>query len=307
MYSKFKRSLELFKACFSVFKGNARLLIFPLFNLLPVLIILSFFLVLLFAGQIITDTSPDGVQSIAFNGDDIIKKALKRADHILANFPNIAFIAIYLVMMFIATFINVAFYSEILKAINGQTVSIFRGFQTATKKIKAIFLWSLLTGIVGVIIRFLAEQLDFFGRWIMGLVGIAWSVVTVFAIPVLIREESQSNPVNYLKYSAKLIKKTWGEGVIGFLTITIFTRVLILAFFFTPIILGSIIAASGFKVGLWVIVVGALIALFLSFVVIYLQSLMTNIFRCTLYVYASEGVVPTAFSEDVLIDSFKLK
>ena len=307
MYSKFKRSLELFKACFLVVKGNARLLIFPLFNLLPVLIILSFFLVPLFADQIITDTSPDGVQSIAFNGDDIIKKALKRADHILANFPNIAYIAIYLVMMFIATFINVAFYSEILKAINGQSVSIFRGFQTATKKIKAIFLWSLLTGIVGVIIRFLAEQLDFFGRWIMGLVGIGWSVVTVFAIPVLIREENQSNPVNYLKYSAKLIKKTWGEGVIGFLAITIFTRLLILAFFFTPIVLGSIIAASGFKVGLLVIVVGVLIALFLSFVVIYLQSLMTNIFRCTLYVYASEGVVPTAFSEDMLIDSFKLK
>jgi len=180
-------------------------------------------------------------------------------------------------------------------------------FKTATKKIKAILLWSLLSGIVGVVIRSLEEQFDFIGRWIMGLIGFEWSIVTVFAIPVLIREENQSNPLNYLKYSTKLIKRTWGEGIIGFLAITMLSWLLILACIVTPIILGIAIVVAGFKVGVWVLMVGLFISPFLICVVIYLQSLMTHIFRCTLYVYASEGVVPTAFSEDVLIDSFKRK
>ena len=304
MYRKFKKSLEIFRSCFSVFKSNKKLLIFPLFNLLPGLIILSFFLVPLWETlTAMVVTGANGSWSIDFNGDSF----LQRIFEILSNITMIGYIAIYLLMMFVATFINVAFYSELLKAINGQRVFIFRGFKTATKKIKAILLWSLLSGIFGVVIRLLEEQFDFIGRWIMGLIGFAWSIVTVFAIPVLIREENQSNPLNYLKYSAKLIKRTWGEGVIGFLAITMFSWLLILACFVTPIILGVGIAAAGFKVGLWVLMVGLLIAPFLVFVVIYLQSLITHIFRCTLYVYASEGVVPTAFSEDVLIDSFKRK
>ena len=90
--------------------------------------------------------------------------------------------------MFIFTFINVAFYSELLKVINGQGVFIVRGFKIATKKVKAIFHWSLLSGIVGVVIRLLEDQFDFIARKIMGLIGFTWSIVTVFAIPVLIRE-----------------------------------------------------------------------------------------------------------------------
>jgi len=92
---------------------------------------------------------------------------------------------------------------------------IVRGFKTATKKVKVIFLWSLLSGIVGVVIRLLEDNFDFIGRKIMGLSCFTWSIVTVFAIPVLIREENQSNALNYLKYSAKLIKRTWGEGLLG--------------------------------------------------------------------------------------------
>ena len=141
----------------------------------------------------------------------------------------------------------------------------------------------------------------------MGLIGFTWSIVTVFAVPVLIREENQSNPLNYLKYSAKLIKRTWGEGVTGFLAITLFSWLLIFACFVSPIILGISLVAAGFKLGLWVLIVGLLITLFLIFVVIYLQSLVTHIFRCTLYVYAYEGVVPELFSENLLIDSFKQK
>jgi len=304
MYRKFKKSLDIFKSCFSVFKSNKKLLIFPLFNLLPGLIIFSFFLIPLWETLPVTViTGANGNWSLVPNWNNFFQ----RLAEILSNITMVGYIAIYLLMMFVATFINVAFYSELLKAINGQHVFIFRGFKVATKKMKAILLWSLLSGLVGVVIRLLEEQFDFIGRWIMRLIGFAWSTVTVFAIPVLIREENQSNPLNYLKYSAKLIKRTWGEGVIGFIAITMFSWLLILAIFITPIVLGFGIAAVGFKLGLWVVVIGLLIAPFLIFAVIYLQSLMAHIFRCTLYVYASEGVVPTSFTEDLLIDSFKHK
>ncbi|WP_339722336.1 DUF6159 family protein [uncultured Paraglaciecola sp.] len=303
MFREFKRSLAIFKSCFAVFKNNPKLLIFQFFNMLPVLTIWGFFLVPLLSRQTTRNISSNGDWSISYTGNGIIENVIE----ILSGISLITYIAIYLFMMFVTTFIHVAFYSELLKSINGQPVSISHGFQTANRKIKAILLWSLLSGLVGVVIRILEGQFDFIGRWIMGLVGFAWSVVTVFSIPVLIREKNQSNPINYLKYSAKLIKKTWGEGVIGFLAITVFSRLLILALFITPIVVGFFILLAGFKVGLLVMTLGVFVAFLLSFIVIYFQSLMTNIFRCTLYVYASEGVVPTPFCEDVLIDSFKQK
>ena len=102
----------------------------------------------------------------------------------------------------------------------------------------------------------------------MGLIGFTWSIVTVFTILVLIHEENQSNPLNYLKYLAKLIKRTWGEGVTGFLAITLFSWLLILACFVSPIILGISLVAAGFKLGLWVLIAGLLIVPFFIFVII---------------------------------------
>ena len=90
---------------------------------------------------------------------------------------------VYFVSMFLATFFNVAFYSEIMAALNGKGVSLRRGLSLAWSRLPSIFAWSLMAGVVGWAIRVVEQRLPFGARLVAGLIGISWSVAAVFAIP----------------------------------------------------------------------------------------------------------------------------
>jgi hypothetical protein len=123
----------------------------------------------------------------------------------------------YLLNMFLATMSSVAFNSEILEALKGQSVSIQHGLEVALSRWKAILYWSLFAGTIGLLIRALEERLSFLGRVVAGAIGLAWSVASIFAIPVLVREASLSNPFTVLSKSAQTIRATWGEMLAGYL------------------------------------------------------------------------------------------
>lgn len=79
---------------------------------------------------------------------------------------------LYLISMFLLTFFNTAFFNEIINALNGRPVSIAAGLRFALTKLKPIAMWSLLAGVVGIVIEKLEQQFGFFGRWIVGLIGV---------------------------------------------------------------------------------------------------------------------------------------
>jgi hypothetical protein len=41
----------------------------------------------------------------------------------------------------------------------------------------------------------------------MKLIGVSWSVASIFVIPIIIREKKSSNPFKLLKNSALMLKK----------------------------------------------------------------------------------------------------
>ena len=49
-----------------------------------------------------------------------------------------------------------------------------------------ILAWSLCTGLIGLAIRTLEARVGVVGRWIVGLIGLAWSVASVFAVPIIV-------------------------------------------------------------------------------------------------------------------------
>jgi hypothetical protein len=212
--------------------------------------------------------------------------------------------AIYLVSMFIATFFNVAFYNEILQALNGNTVSIRRGFGLAMAKWRAILTWSLLSGLVGVLIRAIEERLSFVGRWIVGLIGVAWSVASVFAIPVIIRDEKASNPLNCLRSSAVLLKKTWGEAAIGYLGLQIGHVSLLLG---SLVLLGGATAVSVMLNNYWIIAGTGVLWLVTMIVAVYLLGVANHVYRAALFSYASEGVIPAAYDREMMDMAWKIK
>jgi hypothetical protein len=162
----------------------------------------------------------------------------------------------------------------------------------------------MLAGIVGSTIKALEENLGFVGRWIMKLIGIAWSVAAVFAIPVIIREDKSVNPLKFLKSSALMLKKTWGESLIGYLGMGFGGALLMLgtlALFAFPLALAFVLRSP------WLIIAGVAVEVLGLAVVSYLLQVASQVYRCALFIYASEGVVPGPFDQDMMDLAWKVK
>jgi hypothetical protein len=222
------------------------------------------------------------------------------------GFPwgSLFLLAIYFVSMFLATFFNVVFYSEIIAALNGKGVSFRRGLSTARSRLPSIFAWSLLAGVVGWIIQTIEQRLPFAARIMTGLIGMAWSIAAVFAIPVIIQEQPMRNPIKILQQSAMTLKRTWGEGLIGYIGFSA-ASVMIFVCSLLPLLLAGALALL-FK-SVWLIVIaGAIWVLSLLFIA-YVSSVAGHVYRCALYMYASEGVVPEPYNHDLLDMAWKVK
>jgi hypothetical protein len=207
-----------------------------------------------------------------------------------AHFPYGMIALAYLPGMFLATFFNVALYSQILQALNGGQVSLARGLALAREKLPAIIAWSLLAGTVGMLLRLLQERTGPLGRWIAGLVGFTWSAASAFVVPVIINEPGRRRPIAYLQISAALLKRVWGEGAIAFAGIGLIGLVAALVL----IAIGS--ATYAISDQNLVLVYPMVIVSYLIFALLYM---VWRVFECGLYIYASEGVAPGTFDEEL--------
>ena len=308
---KFKTSWSLFRSSLSVITQNKRLLLFPIIGFFFIVIIGIFFISPIFlwdSGHSITD--PLHWEALGEHyGKMLENQEVKPETRIEMKFTKtmLAWCALfYLISMFSATFINVAFYNEIINGLNGKRVSLLRGIKAACSKIKLIMIWSLFAGLVGMIIRTIEERLGFVGRWIMSLIGIAWSVACIFVIPVIIREEKSSNPLKLLKTSALMLKKTWGETIIGYVGIGGF---FLLAFLISLPLFIAFCVILGMNIPDIAGVIFILILLYIIslFILGYLTGVANHVYRGALYIYASEGVVPDRFDEDMMNKAWKVK
>ena len=220
------------------------------------------------------------------------------------SWGSVCLVAIYFISMFLATFFNVAFYSEIIAALNGKGVSFRRGLSTARSREPSILAWSLLAGVVGWGIRTIEGRLPFAARIVTGLIGMAWSIAAVFAIPVIIQEQPMRNPIKILRQSAMTLKRSWGEGLIGYLGLSA-GSVVIFAVSLLPLLLAGALALLVKSV--WLMVIAGLIWVFGLLFTAYISGVASHVYRCALYVYASEGVVPEPYNRELLDMAWKVK
>ena len=213
-------------------------------------------------------------------------------------------IVIYFASMVLATFFNVAFYNEIIAALNGRGVSFRRGLGVALSRWRPILAWSMLAGAVGWIIRTIAEKLPLAGRIVTGLIGLAWSVAAVFAIPVIIQEKTDWNPIKTLRQSALTLKRTWGEGLIGYVGFSAASMVMV--GFSLPILI-VVVGLAFYLKSVW-LGVGAGVLWVLGLILIsYVSNVAGHVYRCALYLYAAEGVVAEPYDSQLLDMAWKVK
>jgi hypothetical protein len=305
--SRFQRSWQLFKSSLFIIARNKQLLVFPIIIFCLTMLIMLFFL----APVVLRPTgySYASAQHWQAIGHSLFTQSPDAAagNHSQAGLTPGAMVYLsflYFVSMFFATFFNVAFYHEILAALAGQPVSIVRGLKFAGTKWKAILMWALFAGLVGLIIRQLEQRLSFVGRIIARFIGIAWSIAAVFVIPIIVCEEQNANPVAMLKQSAGILKRTWGEALIGYVGLGMVSGLMLLVsmVFLIGALAGSIVLHS-----FWLIAVAGVLWLGAMFVLSYLTSLAGQIYKGALYLYAASGVVPEPYSQEMLNSAWKFK
>lgn len=198
----------------------------------------------------------------------------------------------YVVLAFVSIYFNAAVIGTAMKRLEGQDASIRDGLALARQHIGQIFVWAVITATVGMILRLLQERAGLLGRIVLGFIGLAWTVITFFVVPVILFEPGSAPQA--IKRSASIFKQRWGEQFTGQATIG-------LAIFLIgiPVVLiGGAISAAAPVVGipLLVIAVGVLLAI---------GAACTGVFNAALYRYATTGESSGAFTVEDMNSSFR--
>jgi hypothetical protein len=210
--------------------------------------------------------------------------------------PSLAIYAVgfvmYVALAFVTIFFNAAVIGTAMKRLQGEDAKISDGLALARQHIGKIFVWAVVTATVGMILRTLQERAGIVGRILLGIVGIAWTVLTYFVVPVLLFEPAGVGEA--IKRSGSIFRQRWGEQFIGQATIG-------LAFFLIsiPVVLvGGLLSAAVPPLGipLLILAIGVLTAI---------ASACSGVFNAALYRYATTGEASGAFSLQDMNSSFR--
>jgi uncharacterized membrane protein YeaQ/YmgE (transglycosylase-associated protein family) len=307
--TRLQNSWDLFTKSLTVMMKYKKLMFFPFITaVLTTLIVLFFIAPVALQPTGYAYTEPQHWKTISqtiFTDNSTDARNHNDKQHSLKLTNNGAFFVavIYFVAMFFATFFTVAFYSEILHALNGHDVEISRGLLFAATKIPSILIWSLFAGLIGYAIRTLEEKVGLFGKIIFGIIGIAWSVASIFVIPFIITETSV-NPFHLLRQSADTLKKTWGESLIGYVGIQLGG---IVVFISSLVMLGGAVFIAIQLQSASFMITAIAIWLFGILAFSYLAAVANHIYRCALYIFAVEGKIPTPFDQTAMQSAWKMK
>lgn len=302
---RFQRSWLLFKSSISVITENKQLLLFPI-----VISVLSAVIILFFMAP--AALWPTGHSYMSFQHWQTVGSMFF---HVTSNSgPSgatftyspaaIAYLVfLYFVSMFFATFFNVAFYNEILAALQGKPVSLGRGFSFACSRLPAIFMWTLFAGVVGLIIKAIEQKLEQAGRIIARLIGVGWSIASVFVIPIIVRDPS-TNPFVMLRKSATMLKRTWGEALIGYAGMAFGNLMFVLG---SLVLLGGAVFISIQANNFWILAIVGALWLVTIIVWSYLMNVAGLVYKGALYLYAAEGIIPRPYSKEMLDAAWKYK
>ena len=273
MFESIGRSFELVQTSWNILMDDKKLLVFPVLSgIVTLIVILSFFLPLLVSGALLgmTQAGPVAYYGLLF--------------------------LFYVASYFVVIFFNTALISCVSAKLNGKDMSIGEGLSNAAKHLPAIIGWAIVSATVGLVLHLLEERSGLVGQIVLSLIGGVWSLVTYFVVPVLVLEDK--GVFGSVTESFSLIKKTWGESIVG-------SGGMAIVF----VVIGVVVAIGAYALVLLGIPLLAGIALFLLVVVILavVYSAMQGIFVTALYTYAKTGSVPSAFHPDLIQNAFAPK
>jgi hypothetical protein len=282
VFNRFSRSWGLIKASAGVLSKDKELLVFPLLSAICTLIVTAAFVLPALGMGALDGLDKDG------GGVSVTVYAL-------------AFL-FYLVQYFVIFFFNSALVGAAMIRLDGGDPTLRDGLRIAGGKALPILGYAAIAATVGMILRAIQERAGLLGRLVSGFLGVAWTLASFLVVPVLVA--NNVGPIDAVKESALLLKKTWGENLIGQGGVG-----LVFGLVFTGLILAGAVAivaaattGNGVLIGLLAAVV--VIALLLAALI---QAALSGIYSAALYRYAVGAGDSEGFDAQLLGQAFRTK
>lgn len=271
MFAKLQNSWQLVKASAQVLKADKELMVFPAVSGIALIIVsATFFLPLFVLGE---GFSASGFEVMAY----------------------VLMFLFYFAQYTVIIFFNSALVGAALIRLDGGDPTVGDGLRIAWSHIGPILGYAAIASTVGMLLRAAKEKSGSFGKLVIGLLGVGWSLITYLVVPVLVTQKI--GPVDAIKESATILKRTWGEQIVGnagvgfvFMMFHILWTVV-----FIPSIILTATTGNPWLIGT-VVAVGVLGYLTIAL----LGATLGGIYSAALYRYATTG--QTALFETKLLE-----
>lgn len=264
MFEKFSRSWSLVKASATVLRDERSLLLFPVLSSLATLLVLATFALPVFALKLFGDG--------------------------MSVFGVVVALLFYFCQYSVIVFFNSALVGAATIRLDGGDPTVSDGLRIATSKLPTILGYAAIAATVGVLLQSLRNRdNNFIVRLIGSGLGVAWTLATFLVVPVLVNRDV--GPIDALKESAALLKRTWGENALGQLGMGAVFGVLLVMMMGVTALLAVLAWQVQPVLAIGVVVVGVALMLLAGVV----QSALTGIYSAALYRYATHGEAPAGF------------
>jgi hypothetical protein len=198
---------------------------------------------------------------------------------------------IYVLMYSIGIFFQAAVVAGATERMRGGDPTVASALTAAWHRLGPIVMWAVVAATVGMILRAIQDRVGFVGKIVAGFAGVAWSLATFFIVPVLVLED-KSIEESFMQ-SVSVFKKTWGETMVGGVSLGGAAFCAWIALFALAALIGMILAPLAI-----VLFVAGAILLGIFF------SALQGIYVASLYRYATEGSVPPGFDRTLFDNAF---
>lgn len=262
MFEKFSNSWQLVKASARVLRADKELMVFPLISgAALILVSVVFFLPLTLIGSGFS-VSSEGMSIVGYVG----------------------LFLFYVVQYSVIFFFNSALVGAAMIRLDGGDPTVSDGLRIARQRLPAILGYALIAATVGMVLQAAKERAGFLSKMVISLVGLAWNLATYLVVPVLVTQDV--SPIDAIRESARVLKRTWGEQIVGNVGLGWFFVLMWigLGLLFVPAIVVVGMTGQGLAIGA-VIVLFGLLALTTALV----QATLGGIYSAALYRFATAG------------------
>ncbi len=282
--SRFARSWQLIQASCDVLRADNALLILPALSGLATTALSVSFAALAMS---------DGITLSAMHGS--------RSLNALGPLYAWAF-SWYVVQYFVVIFFNTALVGAAIALLEGGRPTLGVALKLAFSRIGAVLGYAVISATIGLLLQVLAERLGLLGRLIEATLGLTWTAATFLVVPILAAEGI--GPWQAIERSTALLRKTWGENLIGNVGISLVTSMVSGAVGLIGVV-GSVLL---FELGRPVLGAVLLLASITTLLLIVLvAAALSAIYAAAVYHYAVVGTPPADFDGDLIRDAFTRK